>query len=1452
MRGRNADGLWGGWRNSPAAAPLATPLLTTGSITTTTARVTIWGHSGNWHYQANWGPHSASCSAAVAGSAADLSGLTYATHYIYTAYSDSQCSTRLASIEFSTSPLYPIPRALAVKPGTLGQETVTLVPVAWFGNYHYKSDKAPHNSGCNGPVANGGSLAVTGLSPNTAYTYTIYDHSDCDTDLAQISFTTAPLPSGLALEISTLVADRVTLAPEGWDRAWHYKKHQDGSAVGGCVGPVGPGAETISTVLLPNTSYTYRVYAYSGCDTSSELGSAAFKVPELAGAPGKNTASLVLLNWSGPWWYRELGVYSSTGDLVGFGGQCRGPVAADGSAVATGLVSGEKYGFQAYSSAASCQDDRDDTSRWLTAGTLGPVAEVATITTVDLDASDVTGTTATLTIDDAVGYWFAKQTAPSAGPCSSAINGTTHILTSLVEGQAHTYKAYNDAGCIDEHELASATFTTMSLAVSGVTGTGATLTITGHTGNWYYQADTGPDSASCQGPVSTAAEALTGLTAGTSYRYTAYRTSGCTPAGELGWEAFTTLKLAATGVTGTGATLTISGRSGNWHYKAGAGPHSTCQGPVGTAATALAGLSPSTSYTYTAYRDSGCANLLATAAAFTTAVSLTAADVAPTSATLVIGGHTAQWWYKANAGPDSSCQGPVAANTSTESLTGLTERRSYTYTAYSQTGCNDTDLLATAGAFNTGGLSVGNSAQSSNGVRQVGWIGGSNKTYAYTTSFTTGTTGSYTLDSVRAWFGASSPSANNLHVYIYTDNNGKPGPQLAYERKDLGGQKPGSHADSAWRCVGANCTLNASTTYWVVMRQNSISGGLGNLSHGWKYTNSGNQANNPSSAGWAIGDTSYRGQQTRAQSYVNQPAITWEGSSISGAGLFKLTVAVSPSLDASDISSSSATLTLSDYEGVWWYQRTSPSGDSTCHRVDGGTAARVAGLSASTSYTYKAYDKPGCASADEIASETFSATTAQAPSLAASAITSTTATLTAANHTGAWHYRADTGPDAACQGPVAAGTATKALSGLTAGTTYTYGAYSDSNCSAQLAAESFTTLTLAAADITNTTATLTLAGHSGAWHHKHTSGGCSSAITHTSATVSGLTPGASYTFSAYRDSGCANLLATAAAFTADALVAGGVDSTGATLTIAGRTGAWHLKQTAPSEGACSSAIAAEAAHSLTALTPGTSYTYTAYSDASCTTAIGVESFTTLPPALTASRITTSAARLTISGHTADWWHKGDQSGSACTSVSANTSTADLTGLDTNTSYTYTAYSDNACSTPIATAPAFATLSASVRNISDTSATLRLANRVGPWFYKATTGPHTTCQGPATGANRLVTGLTPGVTYTYSAYADAACTGANLLATTGAFTTRALTASAITRTTATLTIAGHTGNWWYLSDTSPYTSCYGPFTGAQNLTGLTASTSYTFTAHPEQGCPPNKVLATAVFTTSNTG
>ena len=78
--------------------------------------------------------------------------------------------------------------------------------------------------------------------------------------------------------------------------------------------------------------------------------------------------------------------------------------------------------------------------------------------------------------------------------------------------------------------------------------------------------------------------------------------------------------LSVSGITATDATLTIAGHTGQWWYKADAGPHTTCQGPVSGSSKALTGLSAQTSYTYSAYSASGCAsaNLLATAASFFT------------------------------------------------------------------------------------------------------------------------------------------------------------------------------------------------------------------------------------------------------------------------------------------------------------------------------------------------------------------------------------------------------------------------------------------------------------------------------------------------------------------------------------------------------------------------------------------------------------------------------------------------------------------------------------------------------------------------------------------------------------------------------------------------------------------------------------------------------------------
>ena len=85
----------------------------------------------------------------------------------------------------------------------------------------------------------------------------------------------------------------------------------------------------------------------------------------------------------------------------------------------------------------------------------------------------------------------------------------------------------------------------------------------------------------------------------------------------------------------------------------------------------------------------------------------------------------------------------------------------------------------------------------------------------------------------------------------------------------------------------------------------------------------------------------------------------------------------------------------------------------------------------------------------------------------------------------------------------------------------------------------------------------------------------------------------------------------------------------------------------------------------------------------------------------------------------------------------------------------------------ATTPA-TTLSAG--SIGATNAVLTIANHTGNWYYKADTGPHTSCSTAQSGTTATLSGLTAGTTYTYKAYSDSGCTTGNLLATASAFTT----------------------------------------------------------------------------------
>ena len=226
-----------------------------------------------------------------------------------------------------------------------------------------------------------------------------------------------------------------------------------------------------------------------------------------------------------------------------------------------------------------------------------------------LTASSIKGTTATLDLEGHSGDWYVKRTAPTpAGSCESAGNGTTHGLTGLTASTTHTFTAYGDASCA--RAMATTTFTTTaSLTVSKIRATSATLNIDGHSGQWWYDADTGPD-ATCQGPVTTSSDSLTGLTEHQQYTYTAYDAAGCGSGDALTSITFEPSGdvLTAESVTANSATLELSNHTGSWWFKRTAPDAGSCTAGESDFTNDLTGLSPVTEYTYKAYDVDGCAD----------------------------------------------------------------------------------------------------------------------------------------------------------------------------------------------------------------------------------------------------------------------------------------------------------------------------------------------------------------------------------------------------------------------------------------------------------------------------------------------------------------------------------------------------------------------------------------------------------------------------------------------------------------------------------------------------------------------------------------------------------------------------------------------------------------------------------------------------------------------------
>ena len=349
------------------------------------------------------------------------------------------------------------------------------------------------------------------------------------------------------------------------------------------------------------------------------------------------------------------------------------------------------------------------TNKWSEGYWLVPLVDPITLT-----ASGVTSTSAVLTLAEYTGAWWLKQTIPGSSDCKSkgtaTAAGATENLSGLTPGYSYTYGAYSDSSC--ENEIVSESFTTPGHpSVSNLSESSSASGVAVYSGNhaatgfdigssangytlksvtvkiWSVGTTAGDLSVavhedSSGNPASTAAYTLTGTnpTLPGEATFTCPTNTTCTLSDTDGY--FLVLK-------GTGAT---SSNAYSWETTLSNGQTNT-PGDFGWTIA-----DDAKRYTSSAWGDQTGSGLFKVSATINPILTVT--GVSATGATLNLahqGG--ASWYYKANTGPHTACQGPVTANT--QALTGLTSGATYTYYAYSDSTCATGTILDTADEFTT-------------------------------------------------------------------------------------------------------------------------------------------------------------------------------------------------------------------------------------------------------------------------------------------------------------------------------------------------------------------------------------------------------------------------------------------------------------------------------------------------------------------------------------------------------------------------------------------------------------------------------------------------------------------------------------------------------------------------------------------------------------------------------
>ena len=1199
----------------------------------------------------------------------------------------------------------------------------------WGGDWWYRSGSA-----CVTATTEVGQPVVTlgGLVPLRFHTFVAYADAGCRVELAEVRFVVDA--SALALPAvpgkPTAAAGNVSVALTWTSNGdggsaitgWDYAAAAGAAAFGRWTPIAGSGAATRShTVagLVAGTAYKFKVRAANANGNGGASPESAAVTPYAVAppAPGKPAAAAgnrsVALTWSSGgdggsaivrWEYvKKTGAnaWETTWRTIPGGGSAR-------SGAVSGLVNGTAYRFKVR--AVNAVGD----------GTSSPASDAATpAVPASLSAAATSATAATLTLANHAGdWWYRADKGPHASCSASKVpQGTsTKALTGLTAGATYAYAAYSDSGCATALASAAA-FTTPALIASGVTANAATLTLSDWSAAWWHKGNETNASCSAKIAAGTKTASLSNLARGTSHTYTAYDAAGCASGDELDSVAFDTLApgLAAERTGATGARLRLSNWTALWHYKAtsGGGPHASCSTtavPAGTPTKALSGLTTGTDYTYKAYSDGACSDALAS-------VSLTAgridydADGDGLIEISTLEQLNAVRWDTDGDGASTDA-GYASAFPDAASWPGNMGCPSTHCTGYELAASLDFDDNASyADTNNKSGWTTGEGWSPINGFSATFQGNGRVVANLYINrSFDKqGLFGS--VPAAGKVLGLGLPGARvkggdwdvgalagELYGTVRHSWSGTgPGEKIEAGRSRLGGLVGNIRTSGTVAGSASSAAVRLKTSDEFESNLDGGAGGLVGLNNGAVVAAAatGTVTANDDFPGGLIGQNGGSITASYARGRVTSTAV---GSSVKArkCGLY------AQSLSSGRDSHSYYLHSSQWYPDTLRYSFYCPDFGLGKSPDDLKLPTGYAGLYATWNLDLDNADGDNNTATGGDDPWHFGGTwdyprVKPLPRLDGDAVSSTgTSTLALSSWSGAWWYKANTGPDAAsCSSKVAAGTPTAALTGLTSGVDYTYAAYMDSGCAVELASNALPRPKITMGAVRSSRATLWLREWNKAWWHKKTSpaapaGTCSSKIAAgtSTAALTGLVAGTTYTYDVYFDSACSKTLARVTFVAAELRFTEyrrSLTSVSGRLTLGGDwNGAWWYRaDTGPDASSCARASGDHAW--LGGLTRLATYRYTAYGAAECAAGDEIASVAFAPGTPSLRFSGADADLLMIAGWTyrtgthqgqLRWWYKSDRDGASCNS--SHQHSVVLAGLSRSTKYTFSAYRAAGC------------------------------------------------------------------------------------------------------------------------------------------------------------------------------